>query len=42
LCSPSDGLVKRKNEIPRNPSICTRDMGKMLPFYLSYYRWGRG
>jgi hypothetical protein len=23
------------NEIPRNPTICTRDMGKMLPFYLS-------
>jgi hypothetical protein len=26
---------KRKNEILRNPTICTRDMGKMLPFYLS-------
>jgi hypothetical protein len=26
---------KEKNEIPRNPTICTRDMGKMLPFYLS-------
>jgi hypothetical protein len=26
---------KGKNEIPRNPTICTRDMGKMLPFYLS-------
>jgi hypothetical protein len=25
---------KGKNEIPRNPSICTRDMGKMLPFIL--------
>jgi hypothetical protein len=21
-----------KNEIPRNPTICTRDMRKMLPF----------
>jgi hypothetical protein len=21
------------NEIPHNPTICTRDMGKMLPFY---------
>jgi hypothetical protein len=26
---------KGKNDIPRNPTICTRDMGKMLPFYLS-------
>jgi hypothetical protein len=26
---------KGKTEIPRNPTICTRDMGKMLPFYLS-------
>jgi hypothetical protein len=26
---------KGKNEIPRNPIICTRDTGKMLPFYLS-------
>jgi hypothetical protein len=26
---------KGKNEIPRNPTICTRDMGKMLSFYLS-------
>jgi hypothetical protein len=26
---------KEKNEIPRNPTICTRDMGKMLSFYLS-------
>jgi hypothetical protein len=26
---------KGNNEIPRNPTICTRDMGKMLPFYLS-------
>jgi hypothetical protein len=26
---------KRKNEIPGNPTICTRDMGEMLPFYLS-------
>jgi hypothetical protein len=26
---------KGKNEILRNPTICTRDMGKMLPFYLS-------
>jgi hypothetical protein len=26
---------KGKNEIPRNPTICTRNMGKMLPFYLS-------
>jgi hypothetical protein len=26
---------KVKTEIPRNPTICTRDMGKMLPFYLS-------
>jgi hypothetical protein len=26
---------KGKSEIPRNPTICTRDMGKMLPFYLS-------
>jgi hypothetical protein len=26
---------KGKNEVPRNPTICTRDMGKMLPFYLS-------
>jgi hypothetical protein len=26
---------KGKNEIPHNPTICTRDMGKMLPFYLS-------
>jgi hypothetical protein len=26
---------KGSNEIPRNPTICTRDMGKMLPFYLS-------
>jgi hypothetical protein len=26
---------KGKNEIPRNPTICTRDMGKILPFYLS-------
>jgi hypothetical protein len=25
---------KGKNEIPRNPPICTRDMRKMLPFYL--------
>jgi hypothetical protein len=24
-----------KNEIPHNPTICTRDMWKMLPFYLS-------
>jgi hypothetical protein len=30
------GLEKKgKTEIPRNPTICTRDMGKMLPFYLS-------
>jgi hypothetical protein len=35
LCSPSDGLVKRESKIPRNPTICTRDRGKMLPFYLS-------
>jgi hypothetical protein len=28
-------LKKGKTEIPRNPTICTRDMGKMLPFYLS-------
>jgi hypothetical protein len=28
-------LVKRESEIPRNPTICTRDRGKMLPFYLS-------
>jgi hypothetical protein len=28
LCSPSDGLVKRESEIPRNPTICTRDIGK--------------
>jgi hypothetical protein len=26
---------KGKNEIPHNPTICTRDMGKMLTFYLS-------
>jgi hypothetical protein len=26
---------KGKTEIPRNPTICTRDMGKMLAFYLS-------
>jgi hypothetical protein len=26
---------KGMNEIPHNPTICTRDMGKMLPFYLS-------
>jgi hypothetical protein len=26
---------KGKTEIPRNPTICTRDMGKMLSFYLS-------
>ncbi len=26
---------RRKTEIPHNPTICTRDMGKMLPFYLS-------
>jgi hypothetical protein len=26
---------KGENEIPRNPTICTRDMEKMLPFYLS-------
>jgi hypothetical protein len=26
---------KGKNEIPRNPTICTRDMEKMLRFYLS-------
>jgi hypothetical protein len=26
---------KGKNEISHNPTICTRDMGKMLPFYLS-------
>jgi hypothetical protein len=26
---------KGKTEIPRNPTICTRDMGKMLPFYFS-------
>jgi hypothetical protein len=26
---------KGMNEIPRNPTICTRDMRKMLPFYLS-------
>jgi hypothetical protein len=26
---------KGKNEIPCNPTICTRDMGKILPFYLS-------
>jgi hypothetical protein len=26
---------KGKNEILRHPTICTRDMGKMLPFYLS-------
>jgi hypothetical protein len=26
---------KWKTEIPRNPTICTRDMRKMLPFYLS-------
>jgi hypothetical protein len=26
---------KGKNEVPRNPTICTRDMGKMLSFYLS-------
>jgi hypothetical protein len=26
---------KEKNEIPHNPTICTRDMGKILPFYLS-------
>jgi hypothetical protein len=26
---------KGKNEVPRNPTIWTRDMGKMLPFYLS-------
>jgi hypothetical protein len=26
---------KGKIEIPRNPTICTRDIGKMLPFYLS-------
>jgi hypothetical protein len=26
---------KGKNEVPRNPTICTRDMWKMLPFYLS-------
>jgi hypothetical protein len=35
LCSPSDGLVERESETPRNPTICTRDRGKMLPFYLS-------
>jgi hypothetical protein len=29
------GWENGKNEIPRNPTICTRDMGKMLPFYLS-------
>jgi hypothetical protein len=29
---------KGKNEIPRNPTICTRDIGKMLLFYLSFYR----
>jgi hypothetical protein len=28
LCSPSDGLVERESEIPRNPTICTRDRGK--------------
>jgi hypothetical protein len=28
LCSPSDGLVKRESEIPRNPTICTRNIGK--------------
>jgi hypothetical protein len=26
---------KGKTKIPRNPTICRRDMGKMLPFYLS-------
>jgi hypothetical protein len=26
---------KGKNKVPRNSTICTRDMGKMLPFYLS-------
>jgi hypothetical protein len=26
---------KGRNEILRNPTICTRDMWKMLPFYLS-------
>jgi hypothetical protein len=26
---------KGKTEIPHNPTICTRDMGQMLPFYLS-------
>jgi hypothetical protein len=29
------GLVKRESKILRNPTICTRDRGKMLPFYLS-------
>jgi hypothetical protein len=28
-------LVKRESKILRNPTICTRDRGKMLPFYLS-------
>jgi hypothetical protein len=35
VCSPSDGLVKGESKILRNPTICTRDRGKMLPFYLS-------
>jgi hypothetical protein len=26
---------KGENEIPRNPTICTSDMGKILSFYLS-------
>jgi hypothetical protein len=26
---------KGKNEVPCNPTICTRDIGKMMPFYLS-------
>jgi hypothetical protein len=26
---------KGKTKIPCNPTICRRDMGKMLPFYLS-------
>jgi hypothetical protein len=29
------GLVKRESKILHNPTICTRDRGKMLPFYLS-------
>jgi hypothetical protein len=35
LYSPSDGLTERESKILQNPTICTRNRGKMLPFYLS-------